>query len=277
MNKRKQQSPLRDLPQPASPAGLDQKILHHARAQAPAKPNLWRSPWVGGLVTASIVTVALLIADPSVQVPESGPAAILMEDHAARKEVRQINAPSSHYEAGVAADLQRNEATLNAEPTAATSAHAIAAPAPQPELPAKAKQASPPAASMAAASEQRAALTDKRRDRSLRQQQANVAARKEQDMAEVMAGAAMPMLSKQSGLKQEMEEKDDLEFAAVPPVRATLGLQLRSLQELFASGEEDTARMHYKTLRDSCPECDLPATLEEAFAQFEKQDASKAK
>jgi len=56
------------LPSPRSPAELDEKILAHAKRQAPERKFKLRPIWLSGLVTASVVAVAVLIAIP--QQPE---------------------------------------------------------------------------------------------------------------------------------------------------------------------------------------------------------------
>lgn len=289
MNKR-DTADIGDLPQPTSPAALDQRILAHARAQAPAKPNHWRSPWVGGLATASIVTVALLIANPWVQVPESGPAAIPMEEQAAYEERRELEAPSSHYDAGLVADIQHNEAPLKTEPSAMARSDALAAPArkakPKPVNSAKEDHAtaqspratqSPRAAeSPRAVVERRAALADEQGIHRMRQQQADTAASAEQSMAQAIGGATASRPSKpggkQNSLKKILEEKDDFEADAAPSTEEALILQLRDLQEIFASGKEDLAREDYQTLRENCVLCELPPTLELAIKQLTERE-----
>ncbi len=49
------------LPSPRSPEHLDNRILAHARANAPTRNSHWRPIWGGGLATAAVLVVAVYL------------------------------------------------------------------------------------------------------------------------------------------------------------------------------------------------------------------------
>lgn len=57
------------LPSPRSPRALDDKILAYAKAKAPHRKAWLRHPWVAGMVTASVVAVAVFITEPEQTLP----------------------------------------------------------------------------------------------------------------------------------------------------------------------------------------------------------------
>lgn len=63
-----------DLPAPASPRELDQRILGYARERASQRAWHWQSGWTAGLATASVVAVAVLISMPQEPPTSSSPA-----------------------------------------------------------------------------------------------------------------------------------------------------------------------------------------------------------
>jgi hypothetical protein len=53
------------LPSPRSPRELDQRILAHARARAPAKQLTHTASWVGGMATTAVLFVAIYLTNSS--------------------------------------------------------------------------------------------------------------------------------------------------------------------------------------------------------------------
>ena len=77
------------LPSPRSPLELDERILSAARERAPT-PEPQRQPWwIGGVATAAVLLVAVMIT-----VPEQSPSTI---------EVRTEAVPTAMKEPGAAA------------------------------------------------------------------------------------------------------------------------------------------------------------------------------
>lgn len=73
MNPRKPPGSQLPLPAPRSPQSLDDRILAHAQAHAPARERSDYRQWMSGLAAASIFGVAVLIALPTQHTPEHEP------------------------------------------------------------------------------------------------------------------------------------------------------------------------------------------------------------
>ncbi len=90
------------LPKPRSPAELDRKILAYASAQAPRRRRVLQPWFTGGLATAALLVVAVLIIPTEQPGRESSPAGLATE----RLEADARSAsPASEPAAGAAPTL----------------------------------------------------------------------------------------------------------------------------------------------------------------------------
>lgn len=125
------------LPSPGSPRELDEKILAHARANAPAGKRAGPLAWGGGLATASILVVAVYLTnltgsnDPAApaRVPAAEEVSLQPENAPAAPAAMKMQARSrASDEASLAADYADTIEDLTAE-TEASEGHAAALPA----------------------------------------------------------------------------------------------------------------------------------------------------
>lgn len=80
----KQNGDRNTLPSPRSPQRLDDKILAHARENAPDRTGSWRPAWTGGLATAAILVVAVYLTQlTNVDQPAPLPNSIPVTEEAA--------------------------------------------------------------------------------------------------------------------------------------------------------------------------------------------------
>ena len=134
------QGPDRDtlpLPSPGSPRELDDKILAHARANAPAGKRAGPLAWGSGLATASILVVAVYLTnltgsnDPAApaQAPVAEEVSLQPENAPAAPAAMKMQARSrAADEASLAADYADTVKDLTTE-TGASEGHAGAMPA----------------------------------------------------------------------------------------------------------------------------------------------------
>ena len=214
MNERKQSSGdgKLPLPSPRSPGELDDKILTYARHQAPAKISSFRPRWAAGLATASVVAMALFIADPQLQAPGFRDAPATLEERTAPDKIP--NGTAAHKPAA-----ERMKMSRSAMAPAVVDKFEL--------------------------------LSDE--------------AQTEQEVASdamllpAPAGAGMsnnaphPLTANTAGTQPKDIDTEDLV------------LQLRRCADLLLQGEEQQARAAYQQLRQGCPDCALPDTLEQAI------------
>lgn len=190
------------LPSPSSPRELDERILAHARENAPDHKG-HAAGWLGGLATAAALVLAVYLtnlADQGALAP--GPAAPelaapeLAAPELAAPEQEQVRA------ARTAPASLESEAKLKVSADADTPAPARA------------------------------------------------------ELQELPAAPAAEARFDSAGLAAD-------QAAIVPDLQASLA----RLENLLAEGETELARREYAALRESCTECDLPDTLEEALEQ----------
>jgi hypothetical protein len=216
MSERNEHSPLGGLPRPRSPQQLDDKILAHARRQAPQRKAPWRPGWVTGMATVSIVAIALLMVPPQ--------------------------------------HLLQNFQEL-------------------PEMSADADFARPTSrVMMIERLELRALETPKIKTRAMAQHPQLT--EESMPMPEAVSSSPMP--------ERFEEPQADAEAHAFAKITASaymrleplhldpeqLALRLAKCADILEQGDEEQADRAYQTLRQECPACDLPDTLEQALADL---------
>jgi hypothetical protein len=111
MSERNKKAPNSGLPLPRrdSPAGLDGKVLAHAREHAPRRTPFFRAPWMTGLATAGVVVIAVLLSDtqapspalqreipadfsPAMQLEQAAPGTSVTDDAAAGQPTARLKA-----------------------------------------------------------------------------------------------------------------------------------------------------------------------------------------
>jgi hypothetical protein len=222
MSERNEHSPLGGLPRPRSPQQLDDKILAHARRQAPQRNAPWRPGWVTGMATVSIVAIALLIVPPQYLLPISRDYSEIpvQRDSTSRKapviETKRFDFYSS-------LEMPKKETRAIAQHPQLTEESM-----PMPE-----------------------AVSSSPMPERFEEPQADAEAHA---FAKITASAYMR-----------------LEPLHLDPEQ--LALRLAKCADMLEQGDEEQADRAYQMLRQECPACDLPDTLEQALADLEETAA----
>lgn len=225
MSDREPDMALRDLPQPKSPSALDERILAAAREQAPARRQSLALTWMGGLASACVLVLGVMLTG----VLTTSPYRTVEQDDARE----DIVAARPRYDASMGVSdtltqgaalqrraLPREEVTVAETPVASAESSAGLEADRARATGGKAKAASPRIAAYS------------------------------------MVGTLDKLTENATARHLSAEEQAN---------------DLRFCEQFLKEEEHKLAERCYALLRERCPPCKLPDTLEMALEQLEPQ------
>jgi len=263
------------LPQPSSPASLDEKVLAYARENVPHTQSWWQSYWIRGLSAAGIAGLAVLIALP--QAPQAPLVAEKVSDAASELHTEAASTTSKPMSAS-------RDTLPTPSPVAKTASKATSIAAAKPENVQTRQYAREDAMGLSSAVSkpvqiQRAKkASEKEHKLEPRKQQRSIV---NQDMlADAMEAKDQEENAEQSRLS-EVARPTKFTFPVAAPTKInTVRAPSLTLPTVTNQKEAEEAvefcltlhnnsvgvieRLCYQHILDSCKECDLPPTLDDA-------------
>ncbi|GAB5450112.1 MAG: hypothetical protein Hals2KO_04400 [Halioglobus sp.] len=256
---RREQGDALPLPEMKSPRQLDDKILAHARAQAPQQRVNTRHGWMSGLAAASVVGIAVMIALPT----QDG---ILDTVPAPSREEAELAPAAKAPQADALVDRAADD----------VDSSALSSPTAEP-LQAVSRQASvPPAAAFSEAQALSAAqtLSDTQplsaaqalpdKQASERKIQAGAAAKKLERVSPGPAMESVPGGTAKAAPPESSSERDQ-EARGGALHEDAIAAALETCAALLRSDDRPGATRCYAALRKDCGDCTLPPTLDAAL------------